>query len=314
MQHLVTLRDWSLEQVLSVLDLTDQIKRDRSAFENALHRKVILMMFEKPSLRTRLSLETGTYWMGGNAVYYDARSTPMGAGKESIEDTIRVASRFADVVVARLFEHKHLEQMAASSSVPIINALTDFAHPCQILSDLQTIREKKGTLAGLRLAYLGDSNNNITHSLLFACAKVGIHIRIGCPPHEDTAPQKDVLDTAREEAVSHGSEVVVTANAREAVRGADVVYTDSWMSYHIETSQLEERVALFTPYQVNEERMAEAAPDAVFMNCLPAARGYEQTAAVIDGSQSIVFDQAENRLYAQNAVILELLERAARGE
>lgn len=312
MQHLVTLQDWSAEQIRSVLDLADHIKRDPAAFHHAMHRKVLLMIFEKPSLRTRLSFEAGMSRMGGHAIFYDTRTSPMAAGKETIEDSIRVSSRFADVIMARLFEHNHLEQMAAFASVPVINALTDFAHPCQTLADLQTIREKKGDLAGLTLAYLGDSNNNVTHSLLFGCTTMGMHVRIGCPPGKENEPKASVVAAAREEAEAHGTSVVITTDASEAVAGADVVYTDSWMSYHIEASQLDERVALFTPYQVNQSRMAEASRDAVFMNCLPAVRGFEQTAEVIDGPQSIVFDQAENRMHAQNAVILELLGRAQR--
>jgi ornithine carbamoyltransferase len=209
--------------------------------------------------------------------------------------------------MARLSQQSDLERMAAHATVPVINGLTDYDHPCQILADLLTIREKKGSLRGLRLAYLGDGNNNVTHALLFGCAIMGIHVRVGCPAGEELATSAPVLELARRLASADGTEVAMVHDAHEAARGADVVYTDSWMSYHIPKDELERRVALLRPYQIDASVMQAADPAAIFMNCLPAQRGYEQTAGVIDGPQSVVFDQAENRLWAQNAVMLNLL-------
>jgi len=186
----------------------------------------------------------------------------------------------------------------------VINALTDYSHPCQILADLMTVEEKKGHLAGQTLAYCGDANNNVTHSLMYGCAMSGMRVRIGCPEDPVYAPQPAVVERAREIASRHGGVVELFHDAGEAASGADVVYTDSWMSYHIPKEKQDERVAVLRPYQVHADVMGRAKPDAIFMNCLPAMRGFEQTAEVIDGPQSVVFDQAENRLHAQKAVVL----------
>jgi ornithine carbamoyltransferase len=264
------------------------------------------MLFEKPSLRTRVSFETGMTQMGGHAIYYDIGTSTLGK-KESIEDFARVVSRMCDVIMARLYSHEHMEILGRDASIPVINGLTDFSHPCQILGDLMTILEHKERIDGLTLAYVGDSNNNVTHSLIYGCALAGVNIRVGCPPGEAHEPQPQVLQRGRELAAGTGAEISVHHDAVEAVAGADVVYTDSWMSYHIPTEQRPERLALFMPYQVNSALMAHAAPDAIFMNCLPAMRGEEQTAAVIDGPQSVVFDEAENRLHIQKAIMLRLL-------
>lgn len=310
MRHLLTLDDWTPAEIDEVLDLAEEIKAHPGNYAHAAHRRTLLMIFEKPSLRTRLSFETGMTRMGGHAIYYDTRSSPMGAGKETLEDTAHTFSRYVNIVMARLFKHSDLEEMAQHASVPIINALTDLAHPCQILADLLTIREHKGRLRGLKVAYVGDSNNNVTHSLMIGCAMTGADIAVGCPAAADYAPQASVLERARKLATTHDSSVTVHENAADAVADADVVYTDSWMSYHIPQEELDERVRIFMPYQVNADLMAAASSNAIFMNCLPAMRGYEQTADVIDGPQSVVFDQAENRLHAQNAVLLSLLEAA----
>jgi ornithine carbamoyltransferase len=308
MQHLLTLDDWTPAQVRAVLDLAARVKERPADYARALTQRTLLMIFEKPSLRTRLSFETGMTQMGGHAIYYDTSTSPMGAGKESLHDTAKTFSRYVDIVMARLFRHADLEELARHATIPIINALTDHAHPCQILADLLTVQEKKGELAGLKLAYLGDSNNNVTHSLMIGGAMMGMHVAVGCPADAAYAPQPEVCETAQRLAVANGGGISVHADAAAAVAGADVVYTDSWMSYHIPKDQLEQRVEVFMPYQVNQALMGEAATDAIFMNCLPAIRGYEQTVEVIDGPQSVVFDQAENRLHAQKAVLLMLLQ------
>jgi len=190
----------------------------------------------------------------------------------------------------------------------VINGLTDYEHPCQILADLMTVQEKKGQLEGLKLAYFGDSFNNVTHSLIAGCAKVGMSMTVGCPDRKDMAPDPDVLKEGRQVAAEYGATIEVFHDAKAAAEGADVVYTDSWLSYHIPPEEEEARKKTFMPYQVDAALMACAKPDAIFMNCLPAMRGYEQTAEVIDGPNSVVFDEAENRMHAQKAVILKLLD------
>jgi ornithine carbamoyltransferase len=310
MQHFISLQNWSPTQIDALLDLAGSIKKEPSAFEHHLHRKVLVMIFEKPSLRTRVSFETGVCQMGGDAIYYDMSTSPMGAGKETIHDSVKTLSRYADLIMARLFEHAHMEEMALCADIPVINGLTNFNHPCQILSDLLTIKEKKKSFQNCTLAYVGDANNNVTHSLLYGCSKMGIHTRVGCPPTAEAQPLPEVLEAAQANGAETGASVTVTHDATVAVKDADVVYTDSWMSYHIPKDALASRVKLFTPFQVNAALMAQAAPEAIFMNCLPAIRGYEQTADVIDGPQSVVFDQAENRLHAQKAIMVTLLEQA----
>ena len=308
MQHLLTLQECPASWAGEILDLAADVKADPAAYENRMHRKTLVMVFEKPSLRTRVSFEVGMNQMGGDAIFYDLTGSPMGSGKENLHDTVKTISRYSDLVMARLFRHEHLEEMAQHATIPVINGLTDRSHPCQILADLLTIREHKGQLKGLTLAYLGDSNNNVTHSLLTGCAMAGMSVRIGCPATEEFLPLPSVVDHASTEAARQGAEVVVTDDPALAASGADVVYADSWMSYHIPAEELEQRKAQLMPYQVNEAVMGHAADDAIFMNCLPAMRGYEQTAEVIDGPQSVVFDQAENRLHAQKAVMLKLLD------
>ncbi|MFT5123353.1 MAG: ornithine carbamoyltransferase [Kiritimatiellia bacterium] len=307
MNHLITLQDWSASHIENILELGADIKAQPKQYAHAADQKVLFMVFEKPSLRTRVSFQTGTARMGGTTINYDTSTSPLGAGKESLEDTIRVVSRYADLIVARLFKHEHIELMAKHSTVPVVNALTDFSHPCQILADLLTIREKKGRLKGVHFCFLGDGNNNVTHSLLYGCSIMGVDISVGCPAGGTYEPNPTVLAECEAFAAVSGSTITVTHDAMAAAEGADVVYTDSWMSYHIPDAERDKRVAVFTPYQVNDAIMAQADKDAIFMNCLPAQRGFEQTASVIDGPQSVVFDQAENRMYAQNAVVLKLL-------
>ncbi|MBP7828904.1 MAG: ornithine carbamoyltransferase [Kiritimatiellae bacterium] len=313
MQNLITLKEWTPAQILDVIALAREIKKNPSRFAKTLEGKTLLMIFEKPSLRTRVSFETGMTQLGGHAIFYDTSTSPLGAGKESVYDTVKTVSRYVDLIMARLFEHAKIEEMARQATVPVINALTNFAHPCQILGDLMTIQEKKKTLKGLTLAYLGDGNNNVTHSLLYGCAKMGLHIRVGCPAGKEYSPDAGVVKDAVQIARKSKSTVKITHEPGEAIRDADVVYTDSWMSYHVPPHQLDERVKKFTPFQVNAALMKRARKDAIFMNCLPALRGYEQTAEVIDGPQSVVFDEAENRLHIQKAVMIKLMEQRKRG-
>jgi ornithine carbamoyltransferase len=304
--HLLKLSDWTSKEMLGAIDLGVAVKADTGRYAESCRNKTLLMFFEKPSLRTRLSFETGMTQMGGHAIYYNIKDSALGK-KENIHDFAKVACRYADIIMCRLFSHKILEEIAENSSVPVINGLTDFSHPCQILADLMTVREKKGKLEGLKLAYFGDSYNNVTHSLIYGCALAGMHIAVGCPDNPRMAPDKDVLLEGMRIAEKTGSRIEVLHDAAEAARDADVVYTDSWMSYHIPPEEEAGRVKAFKPYQVDAKLMAHAKKDAIFMNCLPAMRGYEQTAEVIDGPQSVVFDEAENRMHAQKALILRLL-------
>jgi len=306
MKHLICLKDLSKEEILQLVNKAVNIKRNPNDYSTILKDKTLLMIFEKPSLRTRVSFETGMTMMGGHAIYYNTSTSPMGK-KESIADTVKAASRYVDIIMARLFSHKSMEEMALHSDVPVINGLTDFSHPCQILSDLQTILEKKGKLTGLKIVYFGDSNNNVTHSIMYGCLKVGMNVAIGCPSGTEYEPLPSVVEECKRICSESGGSLVITHDAMEAVRDADVIYTDSWMSYHIPEDKKEERLRMFQPFQVNAYLMSHAKPDAIFMNCLPAMRGYEQTAEVIDGPQSVVFDQAENRLHMQNAIMLKLL-------
>ncbi|MBU0706608.1 ornithine carbamoyltransferase [Patescibacteria group bacterium] len=306
MKKLTDLTDFTNEEIISIIDLAVEIKRDPMRYSQTLSGKTLLMIFDKASLRTRVSFEVGMTQMGGHAIYYNVATSPLGK-KETMSDTARAASRYVDLIMARIGPHEDLVELANTATVPVINAMTNFSHPCQILADLQTIREKKGYLKGLKLAYCGDSNNNVTHSLLFGCSIMGINISVCCPEGTEYEPMPEVLEKANALASSSGSSVEVTHDAKSGASGADVIYTDSWMSYHISEEQKEERINIFKPYQVDQKLMGFAKPDAIFMNCLPAMRGMEQTAEVVDGPQSIVFDQAENRLHAQKALMLELL-------
>ncbi|MDP7033083.1 MAG: ornithine carbamoyltransferase [Planctomycetota bacterium] len=307
-RHLITLADWSPENIESVIRLARNLKTQPSLQENQLAGKTLLQIFEKPSLRTRLSFEAGMTRMGGHAIFYSLRDSVFGS-KESIEDTARASSRFVDCIMARLFEHENIVRLAQAATVPVINGLTDHSHPCQILADLVTVEEALGRLRGVRLAFLGDCHNNVTHSLLTGCSKMGVSISLGCPSGSDYEPQPEILAAAKKWALESESDVRVFQDPLQAVEGADVIYTDTWMSYQIPENQKNRRIEIFRPYQVTSDLMSRANPGAIFMHCLPAQRGYEQTAEVIDGPASIVFDQAENRLWAQNALLLNLLDR-----
>jgi len=314
MNHLIDLDSLTPVQVHELLELATEIKNQmfdapddyKQGWGRSLEGKTLLMLFEKPSLRTRISFEVGMTQLGGHAIFYSIKDSPLGK-KESISDTGKVISRMCDIIMARLFSHQHIIELTENSTIPVINALTDFSHPCQILGDLLTIREHFGVTKGLTLAYVGDCNNNVTHSLMQGCPLAGMNIRVAGPASPDFQPLPEVTEGAKRTAIHNGTTVEVLADAVEAVRGADVVYADSWMSYHISEDVRAERLVALMPFQVTSELMSHAKPSAVFMNCLPAMRGEEQTAEVIDGPQSIVFAEAENRLHIQKAIMLKLL-------
>lgn len=309
--HLLSLNDVSSEWINEVINKAIDIKKNPQKYSSMLKDKTLLMIFEKPSLRTRVSFEVAMTQLGGHAIYYDVATSPLGK-KETIEDTAKTASRYVDIIMARLNKFEDCRKLAENSSVPVIDALSNMNHPCQILGDLLTIKEKKGNLKGLTLAYFGDCDNNVTYSLMHGCAHVGINIRVCCPNDTEFMPKQKIVDEAKliAEKSAAGAPIArveVMHNPQDAAKDADVIYTDSWMSYHIPLERMEARKQKLLPYQVTPQLMKLAKPDAVFMNCLPAMRGMEQTAEVIDGSQSIVFEQAENRLHIQKAIILKLL-------
>ncbi len=306
MKDLLSLSNWNNAMILDLINHAYKIKKNPENYYNKLKNKTMLMLFEKPSLRTRVSFEAAMTQLGGHAIYLDAKDAPLGK-KEIIEDTAKASSRYVDLIMARLFSQDAMEKLAKNSNVPVINGLTDISHPCQILSDLFTIHEKKKKLKELKLCYVGDGNNNVTHSLLLGCSAVGMDISVGCP--KKFMPLPWVINVAEKKAKKSGSKIEILHDAKKVALNADVVYTDSWMGYHIPKEQEMNRIKAFKPFQVNKELMKCAKKDALFMNCLPAMRGYEQTAEIIDGNQSIVFDQAENRLHMQKAIILKLLDK-----
>ena len=303
-RHLLSLLDFGGDDISELIGCASHMKSYPDAYSTALKNKTMLMIFEKPSLRTRMSFQVGMHQLGGHAIVMETKDTPF-REKESIADTAKASSRYVDMIMARLYRQEDLEELAKHSAVPIINGLTDTFHPCQILSDMLTIHEKKHKLKGLKLAFVGDGNNNITHDLLLGCSAAGMNISIGCP--EEARPQEWIIKKSTEKANENSSGVEITADAEKAAENADIVYADTWMSYHIPKAEKEARIKLFQPYQVNRKLMSCAKKDSIFMNCLPAMRGYEQTADVIDGPQSVVFDQAENRLHMQKAIILKLM-------
>ncbi len=307
-RHLLKITDFSREECEKIINKAIDLKSAPMIYRDSLKGQTMLMIFEKPSLRTRVSFETGMFQMGGQAIFYSIKDSPLGK-KETISDTAKVASRYVDIIGARVFKREDLWELAKHATVPVINLLDDFAHPCQILSDFMTIKEKLGKLNGFKMAYFGDAHNNVTYDLMRMCAMFGIEMDVACPEGKEYSPEEIVIDEVNKISEKTGARVRVIHDAIEAADGSDVIYTDSWMSYGIPFEKEEERKKVFMPFQVTSKIMTNANEGAIFMNCLPAMRGYEQTAEVIDGPQSIVFDQAENRLHAQKAILLFLLNK-----
>ncbi len=308
--HFLSSDDLSGEQTMSLLSLADGLKAERDArihagrspVRDVLHGRTVAMIFEKPSTRTRVSFQVAVSELGGSPLSLSSAELQLGRG-ETIADTGAVLSRYVHGIVVRTFGQDRLHELAGAATVPVVNALTDQEHPCQALADLQTIRAEFGELSGRTLAYVGDGNN-VAHSLLLAGAKVGLSVRIAHP--EGYAPDGSVVARARELADVSGAQVTVTLDPVEAVAGADAVYADVWASMGQE-DEAEQRLATFAPYQITPQLFANTADAAIFLHCLPAHRGEEVTAEVIDGTASRVFDQAENRLHAQKALLAMLL-------
>jgi ornithine carbamoyltransferase len=299
-KSLASLYDLTREEIEQIFKKAELLKLQLlSGQEHPLLKgKTLAMIFEKPSTRTRVSFEVGVWQLGGYALYLGAGDLQLGRG-ETIADTAQVLSRYVDGIMARVFAHQTILDLVAHSRVPVINGLSDYSHPCQGLADLFTVYEKKGRLSGLKLAYVGDGNN-VAHSLIYGCSKVGMNIVLGCPKGYEPDPQ--VVSRGKEEAKRTGCEVVVTNDPKEAVNGADVIYTDVWASMGKEKEH-GERVRIMKPYQVNADLAKGAKADYIFMHCLPAHRGEEVTNEVADSRNSVIFDQAENRMHTQKAVM-----------
>ncbi|MFX1324897.1 MAG: ornithine carbamoyltransferase [Promethearchaeota archaeon] len=307
-RHLLKVSDFTKQECERVIDKSIEVKKNPKKFTSILEGETLLMLFEKPSLRTRISFETGMQQLGGHAIFYSIKDSPLGK-KENISDTAKVASRFVNIIAARVYKRQDVWDLAKYADVPVINMLDDFAHPCQILGDFQTIKEKKGDFDGIKLSYYGDAYNNVTYDLMRICAMFGLRMDVACPSAPEYSPEQTVLEEVSELSIKTGAEVRIVHDPQEAAQDSDVIYTDSWMSYGIPENQENERKKAFMPYQVTSSILKAAKSDAIFMNCLPAMREYEQTAEVIDGPQSVVFDQAENRLHIQKAIMLFLREK-----
>ena len=301
-RDLLSIDDLTPGELGTLLDLSSKAKAQPGDYTGRLAGRSVALIFEKPSTRTRVSFEVAVAETGGFPVAVSSAELQLGTG-ETIEDTGRVLSRYVQAIVLRTFEQERLELLAAAATVPVVNALSDFEHPCQCLADLMTVREVKGELAGRTITYLGDGNN-VTHSLLLGGAKAGMHVRVGTPPGFEPIPQ--VVQRAADIAMETGGSVSVTHDPIEASRDADVLYTDVWASMGQE-AEADERALVFPAYALDAEKVAVARPDVAVMHCLPAHRGQEITDEVIDGPHSIVWDQAENRLHSQKALMLWLV-------
>jgi len=301
-RDLVSIADLEPSEVVTILELAGLVKARPAEFRSALSGRQMAMFFEKPSLRTRLTFEAGMAGLGGSSIFVDQTASPL-AARESLSDIAHNLERWMDVVVLRTFEHATITGMAEHAMIPVINALSDVEHPCEALADYFTLKEKFDDLRELRLAYVGDGNN-VAHSLLLAAACLGSNIIIACPPGYE--PKPEIVGRSLVIAARTGATIEITNDPFAAVAGADAVYTDVWASMGQE-HESEQRRVIFAPYQVNESLMALAEPHAVFMHCLPAHRGEEVSAGVMDSPQSIAFDQAENRLHVQKAILLLLL-------
>jgi ornithine carbamoyltransferase len=298
----LSLRDFTPDEIRHLLDLASDIKQRPGAYSASLKGKTLALIFEKPSLRTRVSFDVGIQQLGGFSVYLSPAEINLGK-RESIHDVAKNLERMVQGIMIRTFAHEIVEEMAREASIPVINGLTEYSHPCQAMADFLTVREVKGRTEGIKLAFVGDGNN-VAHSLMFAGALLGAHVSVVTPTGYE--PKADAVAWATRQAAKTGGSCVVTSDPVEGVRGADVIYTDVWASMGQEAEAAARR-KIFLPYQVNEAMVANAKPDVSFMHCLPAHRGEEVTAGVIDSPRSVVFQEAENRLHAQKAIMLELM-------
>lgn len=305
-RHFLRDDDITAAEQSTILDLAAKLKEDRFLARPLEGPQSVAVIFDKSSTRTRVSFHVGVSELGGSPLIFTTASSQLG-GKETPSDTARVLERMVEAIVWRTYAQSGLEQMAEGARVPIVNALSDDFHPCQLLADLLTIREHRGTTKGQKLVFVGDGASNMGHSYLLACAIAGMHVAVASP--EGYLPREDVVARARELAAEQGGSVEVGTDAAALVAGADIVVTDTWVSMGLEEERAE-RVAAFESYRVTQELMGHAKDDAIFLHCLPADRGYEVDADVIDGPQSVIWDEAENRLHAQKALLVWLLAQA----
>lgn len=303
MKHFISLNDVPRSQIEAIFRKTDELK-EQPIQSLLLENRTMAMLFQKPSTRTRVSFEVAMTQLGGHAVYMGWQDSQLGRG-ETIADTARTLSRYVDCIVARLNSHKDMLELVKYSDVPVINALTDLLHPCQAISDLYTIDEKLGRMTGIKLAYFGDGSSNVCHSLIHICTKLGMELAIACP--KELIPKEEVLENAKRNCRVTGSKIMVTKDPKKAAQGADVFYTDTWVSMGQEKEK-ETRVKLLRPYQLKQTLVNLGNSPSIVMHCLPAYRGFEVTPAVLDGSRSVIWDQAENRLHVQKAILSLLLE------
>ncbi len=303
-KDLVTIRDLTADDVAEIFELTAEIKARPEAYREKLAGKTLGMIFQKSSTRTRVSFEVGIYQLGGTGLFLSSSEIQLGRG-ETIPDTARVLSRYVDGIMIRTFAHEEVVDLAKYSSIPVINGLDDFVHPCQGLCDYFTIWEKKGSLRGVKVAYIGDGNN-VAHSLIYGAARTGAHLAVATP--EGYEPMEAVVAEARDASAETGCAIEVLQDPAEAAAGADVIYTDVWASMGQEQER-EKRLSALKAFQVDSAMMARAAGDCLFMHCLPAHRGEEVTDEVIESDRSVIFDQAENRLHVQKAIMVLLMGR-----
>lgn len=298
----ISVKDVTAKEIGEIFSLTEQLKKDKAKFSRVLSGKTLALIFQKPSNRTRVSFEVGMYQLGGYSVYLGPSEINLGV-RESIEDVAKTLSRYVDAIVLRTFAHENVLEMACYSDKPVINGLSDLSHPCQALADIYSIKEKLHTLKGATLAYIGDGNN-VCNSLLCAAAKMGLNMQVAAPKGYE--PDSAVLAEARKESLKAGGKIKLSNHPQEAVRGADVVYTDVWTSMGQE-KESKARKKAFKGFQVNKDLLGLSGKQALIMHCLPAHRGEEITGDVLDSKNSIVFDQAENRMHVQKAILIKLL-------
>jgi len=301
MEDFLTIKDLSSKEIEEIFSLTQDLKKDKEKYHDRLKGKTVALIFQKPSNRTRVSFEVGIWQLGGYAIYLKPEDINIGV-RESVEDVGKTLARYLDAIVLRTYNHQVVEELAKYATIPVINGLSDFLHPCQVMSDLFTIMEKFGKLKDVTLAYVGDGNN-ICNSLLYGAAKSGLNLNIASPKR--FGPIKTLVDEAQLLAKKTGAKISLFVDAKEAVRNCDIIYTDVWASMGKE-KEAKKRRKVFSKYQVNKELLNIAKPNVLVMHCLPAHRGQEITDDVIDGNHSIVFDQAENRLHVQKAILLKL--------
>jgi ornithine carbamoyltransferase len=305
-KDVLSIQDLSSKEILSIIKLASNLKKKlkNGKSRQLLKGKVIGLIFQKPSTRTRVSFETGVFQMGGNTIYLNTNDIQLSRG-ESIEDTARTLSRYLNCIVARVYAHTDIQKLGKFASVPVINGLSDTFHPCQILADLLTIQENKKELKGLNLAWIGDGDN-VCNDLLLGCAKTGINMRAACPKGYE--PLQNIIKMAKKEGENTGAGIVITEDPSVAVRDADIVVTDTFISIGKDKERTKRQIDFFPRYQVNSETMKLAKEDAIFMHCLPAKRGQEVTSEVIDGKSSVVWNEAENRLHVQKALMSMLMK------